>query len=153
MAFVSTGQDSSGCSDLIGPLINSWTSSGERDDRRSTVVTPQEVTSLVEREISEYVYRPPDFQPIGTLWSTERVQEEIAKLRESLVEPRLIRVVNRDAYDNHYECDCWIVAYADDYCVVFDPDLSEFMLAAGSPGDLPETVAVSGHLPDVFMAR
>ena len=66
-------------------------------------MTPQEVASLVDREISEYVYRPPDFQPIGTPWSMERVQEEIAKLRESLVEPRLIRVINRDVYDNQYE--------------------------------------------------
>jgi hypothetical protein len=117
------------------------------------VSTPEDIAALVEREISGYVYGPPDFRPIGTLWSTERVREELARLRESLVEPRLIRVMNRDDYRNHHEIECWVVAYADDYCVVFDPEASEFKLAAGTPDALPETVAISGNLPEVFMAR
>ncbi len=116
------------------------------------------IEQLVQREIDEYRYEVPD-NSIGNPWSPEKVQRQLANLRDAVVPPRAQKIQLRDTFDqinaaNPITVEYWVVA--DDgnrNLVCFDPDTNEFVLAQRSEDGYIATVGVRGDLVGVFMAR
>jgi hypothetical protein len=113
-----------------------------------------DVKALVEREIGDYRYDPPE-DTLGIPWTSERVASELGILRESLVEPRLAEVEIADNASPGPVRQLWIVTRSLDngYLVVFDPESRDFGLAVEGEIGPPQTVAVWGDFVGSFMAR
>ena len=112
-----------------------------------------EIATLVERQISEFRYSPPE-GTIGTPFSAERVASELELLRASLVRPKLA-TVEIGAPDPEPHRQLWLVTRTleNGYLVVFDPSSQRFGLAVAGESTPPQTVAVWGDLVSTFMAR
>jgi hypothetical protein len=113
----------------------------------------EDVSALVERQISEFRYNPPR-ETIGTPFSPERVASEIQLLRESLVQPQLA-TIEIDPPDGEPQRKLWLITRTleNGYLVVFDPGSQRFGLAVAGENPPPQTVAVWGDLVSTFMAR
>ena len=113
----------------------------------------EEVVALVDRELSGFVYSPPE-GTIGSPFSPERVAREIDLLRESLVPPRLVAAANGQA-ESVATQELWqVTCPVDRGCVVvFDAGALSFGLAFLAGDSLPQTIGVWGDLVGTFMAR
>ena len=92
---------------------------------------------------------------IGTPWSPEKMSEEIAKLRASLIAPEK-RHITRHPPEVPSEStqELWVVAVTGDNFVLFyDPALQEFGLAVQGEAGLPVSIGVYGDLVGTFCSR
>ena len=114
----------------------------------------EEVEALVQREISEFRYEPPE-GTIGVPCSAERVASEVEVLRAALVHPQLATVEIADSGSPGPQRQLWLVTRTleNGYVVVFDSESRAFGLAVGGKTGPPQTVAVWGDLVGTFMAR
>ena len=112
--------------------------------------------TFVEREIDRYVYVVPEGS-VGRPMPDSWVQQQLAELRDALVEPQWVTIQIRDTSDQ-WEADPPIlrecILIADDrkrYQLYFDPERNDFVLAYS--GDPPETFNIRGDAVGCFMAR
>ena len=117
-----------------------------------------EVASRVDADLDAYFYLPLSREEAGTSgtpWSEQRERTELALLRQSLVSPVLIDVVDVDQSPSRRNLvKLWLVAVApNNSLVLYDPISDEFALAVGDPSDRPETINVRGDLCSTFIAR
>jgi hypothetical protein len=109
-------------------------------------MTSEALQAIIEREIDTYHY--PTGPTVGTKWTRERIEAELALLRGSLVPP----VETRIQLDNGETITGWVVAEHDGSTVYYDPQADNFCLAEG-PRDALHSIYVDGDVVGVFMAR
>lgn len=110
----------------------------------------EELRRTVECEIDEYVYEVPK-GAYGSPWPPEKVEREVRALKEALVDPYWIEVVD----DNKQKRPC--AAVADDRrgnLLVFEPEAQKFMLVMKSKlsGDFV-SFGVDGDAIGCFLSR
>jgi hypothetical protein len=109
----------------------------------------------VEEELNTYIYSVPP-GAIGNPWSSSRVEESLALMRRSLVEPYAIEVRMERPFTGpgiHEIRHCAVVADAKDgYLLVFDAATNEFLLAQFF-NDAILSIGVRGDAVGCFMAR
>ena len=111
-------------------------------------MTSQDLAVQLRAEIDAYEYPRVD-GTVGTPWTPERVADEIALLRQSLVAPsrRTLHVYERP------DATVWLVAALHEVAVYFDEERSEFGLGSLRSDDSISDAGVYGDLVGTFMAR
>ncbi|HEY9227490.1 MAG TPA: hypothetical protein VIP11_12625 [Gemmatimonadaceae bacterium] len=111
-------------------------------------MTSEQLAAQLRSEIDAYEY-PQVEGTVGTLWTTERVAEEIALLRDSLLRP------SRRTLHIHEQPDAvvWLVAAERGVAVYFDERRGEFGLGRLEADGSIQDWAVYGDLVGTFMAR
>ena len=111
-------------------------------------MTSQELAAHLRNEIDAYEYSRVE-GTVGTLWTAERVEAEMALLRQALVEParRTLRIHERP------DETVWLVATVDEVAVHFDEGRGEFGLGSLQVDGSVSDWGVYGDLVGTFMAR
>jgi hypothetical protein len=111
-------------------------------------MTSQELAIQLRDEVDRYDY-PRVEGILGALWTPERVNVEIALLRNALVEPsqRTLHV-----YERPNET-VWLVAALDEVAIYFDEARGEYGLGSIQPDGSVRDWGVYGDLLGTFMAR
>jgi len=107
---------------------------------------PKEVAAAVLQAIDRY--RPPltGQSLLGRPWSLERIEQEIGKLRQSLLLPS-VRPMSNQPHE------VWLVAQRDGYVVFFDEKGAEYGLGTLEEDGRIEDINVRGDLVGCFMSR
>ena len=111
-------------------------------------MTSQEVADLATETISNYVY-PTVEGTVGTPWDADRVADELALLRQCLVEPTLRTLHVHQRPFAHV----WLVAVQEDVAVYFDEQRGEYGLGSLAVDGSITDWGVYGDLVGAFMAR
>ena len=117
----------------------------------------EDVASLVRKVLARYKYEILQ-GTVGVAWPADKVNTYVEQLKQSLVDPYLMRFELRETLEQSNNpaptfAEYWVVAESGDYLEWFDPTTGEFGLAVRSQQEgLGISIGTRGDLVGVFCA-